>query len=120
MRQRLARVEDAAVAASSLAGDPTLFSRPSTRSRRRRQILQALLILNADRVAAEFIRNAQRRDIHSALIENLRVGQIGFRVRPGLEDQALLRRARHARLALLRSDTSRIAAYSDDWLRRSL
>ena len=47
----------------------------------RRQVLQALLILDADRVAAEIVGDAQRGDVHLALIQDLRVGQVGFRIR---------------------------------------
>ncbi len=62
-----------------------LLSSPSTKIGSRRQIFQALLILDADGVAAELIGDAQRGDIHAALIENLCVRQIGFRIGAGLE-----------------------------------
>ena len=51
--------------------------------RRRRQVLQALLILDADGVAAEIVGDAQRGDVHLALFENLGVGQVGFGVAAG-------------------------------------
>jgi hypothetical protein len=44
----------------------------------RRQVLQPLLILDADGVAAEIVGDAQRRDVHLALLQNLRVGQVGL------------------------------------------
>ena len=34
-------------------------------------VLQALLILDADGIAAEVVRDAHRRDVHLALLENL-------------------------------------------------
>ena len=45
---------------------------------RRRQILQPLLVLNADRVAAELIRDPHGGDIHLALLQRLRLGQLGL------------------------------------------
>jgi hypothetical protein len=55
----------------------------------RRQVFQPLLVLNADDVAAEIVGDAQRRDVHLALIEDLGVGEIGFGMRSGMEVHAL-------------------------------
>ena len=44
----------------------------------RRQVLQALLVLNADRLAAEFIGDAQGSDIHPALLKHLVFGEVVF------------------------------------------
>ena len=54
------------------------------------QVLQSLLVLNADAVAAEVIGDAHGGDVHLALPENLRVGQIGGVVRAGVELHAAL------------------------------
>ena len=43
----------------------------------RRHVLQALLILDADRIAAELVRDAHGRDVHLALLENLIESQLG-------------------------------------------
>ena len=56
----------------------------------RQQVLQALLILNADQVAAEIVGDAHGGDVHFALGENLLVGQIGLLVRAGDELHALV------------------------------
>ena len=48
-----------------------------------RQILQPLLILNADGVAAELIGDAHRGDVHLALLQDLSVRQFGFGIEAG-------------------------------------
>ncbi len=53
-------------------------------------VLEALLILDADGVAAEVVRYPDRGDVHAGLIENLRVG-IGS---PGLRARCGWRRPR--------------------------
>ena len=45
--------------------------------RRREQILEALLVLDADGLAAKFIGNAQRGGVHLALLQHLRLRQVG-------------------------------------------
>ena len=55
----------------------------------RRQILETLLVLNADRGTTELIRNPHGRDVHFALQEHLRLGQVGFLVGPELKFYAL-------------------------------
>ena len=52
------------------------------------QILKPLLVLNADGVAAELIGDAQHGDVHAALVENLRVGQVGGFIRSRVETHA--------------------------------
>ena len=48
-------------------------------------VLEALLILDAHRVEAEVVRDAQRRDVHPELAEQLRVGQLGCLLGAGVE-----------------------------------
>ena len=55
-----------------------VVQQPFDQIRCRHQVLQALLILNADRVAAEIVRDAHRGDVHLALHQDLLVGQIRF------------------------------------------
>jgi hypothetical protein len=50
-----------------------------------REVLESLLILNADCAAAKFIREAHRGDIHFALIEKLIFGEVRFRIFPGVK-----------------------------------
>ena len=57
---------------------------------RRREVLQPLLILNADRRATEFIRQTRRGDVHLALLQRLRFGQFRFFVFAPTEGHALL------------------------------
>ncbi len=42
----------------------------------RQQVLQALLVLDADRVAAEIVGDAHGGDVHLALQQDLVVGQV--------------------------------------------
>jgi len=51
-------------------------------------VLEALLVLDADGVAAEVMGDPHRGDVHLALLQNLGVGQIGLLVRPGHEGHA--------------------------------
>ena len=53
-------------------------------------VLEALLILDADGVAAEVIGDAQGGDVHLALLENLRIGQVGLFGGAGDEGHAAL------------------------------
>ena len=87
---------------------------------RRRQILQALLILDADRVAAEFVGDAQRGDVHLALLEDLGVGQLGLRIRAGVEPHALAVQPLADGLRFVADDIAASRRYSADWLSRSL
>ncbi len=48
-------------------------------------VLQPLLILDADGVAAEVVRDTHGSDVHLALFENLAIGQVGFLVGAGDE-----------------------------------
>jgi hypothetical protein len=87
-----------------------LFSRPSARSEAGTRSFKSLLILNADGVAAELVGDAQGGDVHAALVENLRVGQIGGFV--GRSRNFIpLRIQPVANLLRFRRVTSRIAAY---------
>ncbi len=54
------------------------------------QVLQALLVLDADHVAAESLRDAGGGDVHAALVEDLIEGEIGLRVVAEMEGHALL------------------------------
>ena len=85
MRQRLALVEHAPVAARAHRRPVHVVQQAFGQVGCRRQILQPLLILDADGVAAEVVGDAQRGDVHLALLEDLRVGQIGLRVAAGAE-----------------------------------
>ena len=51
----------------------------------REEILEALLILDADEVAAEAFREAERGDVHPALREHLGAGQVGGLILPEVE-----------------------------------
>ena len=56
----------------------------------RHQVLQALLVLDADRFAAELIGDARGGDIHPALAEHLIERQLGLGVLAEVEGHALL------------------------------
>ena len=67
-----------------LAGDVMMHRRtfdvvqhPFHQIRCRRQVLQSLLVLNADRVAAELIGDAHGGDVHLALLEHLDPREFG-------------------------------------------
>ena len=51
----------------------------------REEILEALLILDADEVAAEAFREAERGDVHPALRQHLGAGQVGGLILPEVE-----------------------------------
>ena len=53
-----------------------MLSNPSTRSLAGREILQTLLILNADRGATELVGDPDRGDVHFALLKNLVLGEL--------------------------------------------
>ena len=57
--------------------------------RRRRHVFQSLLILDADRIAAKFLCDAHRRDIHLALLCHLLERQLGCGVLAQIELHAL-------------------------------
>ena len=121
VRQRLALVEHAAVAASRHRRPVDVVQQALHQVRCRRQVLQALLILDADGVAAEIVGDPHRRDVHLALLEDLIVGQVGLLVRAGDELHALARPA--SRRTCLRFRVGHASAsrrYSADWLSRSL
>jgi hypothetical protein len=46
----------------------------------RAEIFEALLVLNADRCAAELVGDAHGCNIHLTLLKHLRLGEIGFLV----------------------------------------
>jgi len=54
----------------------------------RHHILEALLVLNANRIAAEFVRKLQSGDVHLALLMNLLVGELRFVIFAGVEAHA--------------------------------
>ena len=54
----------------------------------RQQVLQALLVLDADQVAAEVVGDPHGGDVHLALLEDLRVGEIGLVLGAGVEFHA--------------------------------
>ena len=55
-----------------------------------REVLQALLILDADRVAAEFVGDSRRGDVHLALVEDLFQSELGLRILAKVERHAFL------------------------------
>ena len=67
-----------------------LFSRPFGQVAGRGEVLQALLVLDADGGAAEFVGEADGGDIHLALLQGLGFGQLGFLVLAPAEGHALL------------------------------
>ena len=89
MRQRTAFVQHAAVAAGGNRRAVHIVEQAFRQVGGRRQVLQALLILDADHVAAEIVGDAQSGDVHLALIQNLVVGEVGFGIGPGQEVHAL-------------------------------
>ena len=76
----------------------------------RRKVFQSLLILNANRRAAKFIGDAHRSNVHFALLQGLRFGQLRLLVRPPIEGHALLDQPgqNRARLLLKASHAFRI------------
>ena len=86
----------------------------------RREVLQALLILDADGVASEVVGDAQGGDVHLALLQDLVVGQARSPDRGQCETACLAHPATDARACASSSVTHCISAYSADWLRRSL
>ena len=85
MRKRLPLVQHARAVSGCNWRPVAVIQQPLSQIRCRNQIFQALLILNTNHVATEVIRYAERRDIHSALVENLIVGEIGLRIWTGKE-----------------------------------
>ena len=68
------------------------------------EILEPLLVLDADGVAAEFIGDAQGRDVGATLRENLGLGELGFFVGAEMELHALGEKPMVDRAALLLRD----------------
>ena len=66
------------------------------------EVLEALLVLDADGVAAELVGDAQGGDVHLALLEDLRVGEVGLLVGAGDEGDAAAYRARRGLCRLRR------------------
>ena len=88
VRQRLVLVEHPSVASGPNRRPFHIIKQAFRQIRRRRQILQALLILNADGVAAILIGDAHSRDVHPALLDYLAVCQLGFGIGPCLKPHA--------------------------------
>ena len=88
--------------------------------RGRRHVLEALLVLDADGVAAEAVGDAHRGGVQPQLVEHLVLGQLGGAV--AAEPETASRdRVSHSYAACASAVvTSRISATSADWLSRSL
>src|ERR1035438_6712846 len=65
-----------------VSGSPARITPPAA-------VLQALLVLDADRIAPERVRDAQRGDVRAALPQQLVLGQLGGLVPAELEGHAL-------------------------------
>jgi hypothetical protein len=90
MDDRLA-FEQHAFALSAVYGRPiTVVEHAFEEAARGRQVFQALLVLDADEIAAEVIGDADRSDVHFALTENLFIGEIGSMPRTGVKLHTLL------------------------------
>ncbi len=76
MRQRLAVVQHTAAVAAADRRPVGVVQRAFDQVAGRQQILESLLVLDADRVAAEIVGDAQRGDVHLALQQDLLVGQV--------------------------------------------
>ncbi len=74
MRQRLALIQNPAAVAAADRGTIGVVQRALDQVGSRQQILQTLLVLNADGVAAEIVGDSQGGDVHLALLTNLVVG----------------------------------------------
>ena len=85
VHERLAFVEHALAVAAADRRPIGVVERAFDQVARRQQVLEALLILNADQVAAEVVGDSHRGDVHFALLENLLVGEIGLVLRAGVE-----------------------------------
>ena len=90
MRERLSRVEHTLAIARTHRRTVGVVQRALDEIARGQQIFQPLLILDADGVAAEIIRDPHGGDIHFALQANLRVGEIALVLRAGVEFHPLL------------------------------
>ena len=71
---------------------------------RGRQIFQALLVLYADGVTAEIVRNAHGGDVGLALPKHLALGEVGGFVAPEIEGHALLLEPRETFARLVIAD----------------
>jgi hypothetical protein len=76
VRQRLPLVQHAAAVAAPHRRAVGVVQRPFHQVARRQQVLQALLVLDADRRAPEVVGDPHGRDIHLALLEDLPVRQV--------------------------------------------
>jgi hypothetical protein len=86
---------------------------------RGRHILQPPLVLDADGVARETLRDAHRGDLHAPLRQELRFGQMLRRVGPG--DECIPSRASQSRTPCASaSETRRTSASKADCERRAL
>jgi hypothetical protein len=54
------------------------------------QVLEALLVLDADQVAAEVVGDSHGSDVHFALLEDLRVGEIVLVLGAGVKLHAVV------------------------------
>ncbi len=108
MRQWLAAIEHSLAVAALDGRTLGVVERPFHQIAGGHQILEALLVLDADQIASEIVGDAQRGDVHLALQENLVVGQVLGVVRAGVEGHAtLLHPAAHF-LGLTVFDLSRL------------
>ena len=89
VRQRVILIEHAPVAARAHRRPVHVVQQAFGQVGSRRQVLQPLLILYADSGAAKVVGDAQRRDVHLALFQGLRVGQLGLGIAAGGEVHAL-------------------------------
>src|SRR5262249_51546706 len=80
MRDGLAREEDASSARALNRGTVDIVEQAFDQVAGRSEVLQTLLVLNADRRTTKFIREANGGDIHFALLQRLCLGQLSFLV----------------------------------------
>ena len=75
--------------APATSGRVAVVQHPLDQVASRQQILQPLLILDADGLAAELLGHAHGSHVHPALVEHLRLGQVGRVVAAEVEGQPL-------------------------------
>ncbi len=90
MRQRLAGVQHPLAVATLHRRTIRIVQRPFHQVAGREEVFEALLVLDADAVAAKFVGNPQGGDVHLALQEDLLVGEVVLVPRSGLEFHSLL------------------------------
>ena len=90
VRQRVIFIQHAPVAARAHRRPIDIVQQAFRQIGSRRQVLQTLLILDADGVAAEVVGDAQGRDVHFALFQDLRLRQIGFGIAADAKLHALV------------------------------